>query len=356
MRNISKNKKKFTSGKQAAHIARGVRPSFFKRIAAFAICVFMILSGLVTAFADDVKSNNRTVRAGIFSFDGYHMKDEDGILTGYGIEFLRLVSEHSRLNFQYTGYDRAWSEMLDMLENGEIDVVTSARRTPEREERFAFSLPIGRNNTILSIQVNNTKLHRGDYKTYNDMTIGLLRGSSQNESLVEFAEENGFSYQTKEYDDSDNLSAALQSGEVDAILSSDLRKAENEKTLDIIEEADFYALVRKGDTELLNEINYAIEQMDINEGDWKNELFYRYYGPVYSSALSFNKREEEYIQQVVSGEKKITVTAFGNRAPYSYAEDGELKGILPDSPPLHSACFHRRHCSIRFPPSPCFLS
>ncbi|MDE7303802.1 MAG: response regulator [Oscillospiraceae bacterium] len=258
------------------------------------------------------------------------MKDEDDRLTGYGIEFLSLVSEYSRLNFQYTGYDKAWGEMLDMLESGEIDVVTSARRTPEREERFAFSLPIGRNDTILSIRVNNTQIHRGDYKTYNGMTVGQLEGSSQNESLVEFAEENGFSYQVKEYDNSDDLAAALQNGDVDAILSSDLRKAENEKTLDIIEEADFYAIVRKDDTELLDEINYAIEQMDINEGDWKNVLFYRYYGPVYSSALSFTEREEEYIRQVVSGEKSITVTALGDRAPYSYTEDGELKGILPD--------------------------
>ena len=303
---------------------------WMKRIAAFTVCLLLILSNFITIFADDVQSNNRTVKAGIFSFDGYHMKDEDGRLTGYGIEFLNLVSEYSRLNFQYTGYDRSWGEMLDMLENGEIDVVTSARRTSEREERFAFSLPIGRNNTVLSIRVDNTQLHRGEYKSYNGMTVGQLVGSSQNQSLVEFAEENGFSYHVKEYDDSDVLAAALQSGEVDAILSSDLRKAENEKTLDIIEEADFYAIVRKDDTELLDEINYAIEQMDINEGDWKNVLFYKYYGPVYSSALSFNEREAEYIRQVVSGEKSITVTALGDKAPYSYTENGELKGILPD--------------------------
>ncbi|MDE6593017.1 MAG: transporter substrate-binding domain-containing protein [Oscillospiraceae bacterium] len=258
------------------------------------------------------------------------MKDENDRLTGYGIEFLNLVSEYSRLNFQYTGYDKSWSEMLDMLENGEIDVVTSARRTTEREELFAFSLPIGRNNTVLSIRVDNTRLHRGDYKTYNGMTVGQLEGSSQNQSLAEFAEEKYFSYKVKEYENSDTLAAALQNGDVDAILSSDLRKAENEKTLDIIEDDDFYAIVRKDDTELLEEINYAIEQMDINEGDWKNELFYRYYGPVYSSALSFTERETAYISQVLSGEKTITVTALGDRAPYSYTENGELKGIMPD--------------------------
>ncbi|MDE6579717.1 MAG: transporter substrate-binding domain-containing protein, partial [Ruminiclostridium sp.] len=168
------------------------------------------------------------------------------------------------------------------------------------------------------------------YSTYNGMTIGLLTGSSQNDRLPEFAEEKGFTYKSKEYETSEELAEALQNGEIDAILSSDLRKAENEKTLDIIEEADFYAIVRKEDTELLDEINYAIEQMDINEGDWKNVLFYQFYGPVYSSALSFTDREKEYIRQVISGEKTITVTAFGDRAPYSFTKDGELRGIIPD--------------------------
>ena len=300
-----------------------------KGIAAFITCLIFIISNFITVSANE-QSNSQTVKAGIFFFEGYHMKDENGSLTGYGIEFLNMVSEYSHLNFQYIGYDKSWNDMLTMLENGEIDMVTTARRTPEREEKFAFSYPIGRNNTVLSVRLDNTQLHTSEYKTYNGMTVGQLTGSSQNQSLVEFAEEKGFSYRIKEYNDSDVLTAALQDGEVDAILSSDLRKADNEKTLDIIAEDNFYAIVRKDDTELLNEINYAIDQMDMNEGDWKNVLFYKYYGPVYSTELTFTEREKEFIREVVSGEKKITVTALSNRKPYSYVENGDLKGILPD--------------------------
>ncbi|MCM1314491.1 MAG: response regulator [Alistipes senegalensis] len=303
--------------------------AYLKIIVAFMMCLIFIMSSFITASAGE-DSDNRTVRAGIFGFEGYHMKDEEGRLTGYGIEILNLFSQYSHLNFEYTGYDNSWSEMLDMLENGEIDVVTSVRRNSEREKKFSFSYPIGRNNTVLSVRIDNTQIHSSDYKTYDGMVVGQLAGSSQNQSLVKFAERKGFSYLTKEYNDTDTLTSALQNGEVDAILSSDLRKTENEKTLDIIEEDNFYAIVRKEDTELLNEINYAIEQMDLNEGDWQNVLFYQYYGPVYSSGLTFTEREKEYINKIVSGEKKITVTALGNREPYSYVENGELKGILPD--------------------------
>ena len=292
------------------------------------VCFLFLLPNFVTNAA--APENNRSVRAGVFYFDGYHMEDEDGDLTGYGVEFLNLVSQYSHLNFIFSGYDQSWEDMLTMLDNGEIDVVTSARKTPEREEKYAFSLPIGRNSTILSIRADNTRLLSGDYTTYDGITVGVVIGSSQNQSLAEFAEKNGFSYQAVEYADAGQLAADLQSGEIDAILSSNLRRSENEKTLDVIETDYFYAIVRKDDKELLAEINYAIDQMNINEGDWSNNLYYKYYGNNYSSAFSFNSRELAYIQDVVSGKKKITVTSMGDRKPYSYVEDGELKGILPE--------------------------
>lgn len=242
------------------------------------LCLLFLLSDLIPVNASET-SENRTVKAGIFYFEGYHMKDEKGRLTGYGIEFLNLASKYSHLNFEYTGYEKSWNEMLTMLENGEIDVVTSARKVPEREEKFAFSLPIGRNSTILSIQADNTHFHSGDYGSYEGMKIGVIAGSSQNQTLKDFAREKDFSYETKEYENMAQLSAALKDGSIDAVLSSNLRKTEDEKTLDTLETENLYAIVRKEDTRLLDELNYAIGQMGLNEGDWANTLFYKYYGP-----------------------------------------------------------------------------
>lgn len=305
-----------------------------KRWIAVLLCLFLILFDCIPANASNTsvpdEAVNKRMKAGIFYFDGYHEKDEKGNLTGYGIEVLQMISQYSHLNFDYVGYDKSWNDMLTMLENGEIDLVTSARKNPEREAKFAFSYPIGRNSTVLSILADNTKYHSGDYRTYDGMCVGLLAGSSQNDKLAEFAKEKQFSYDTKEYENSQQLAMALKDGSIDAILSSNLRKMENEKTLDTLQTENFYVIVRKEDKELLEEINYAIEQMDINGGDWDNSLFFKYYGPVYSSELVFTEREKAYIQDVLAGKKKITATAIGDRAPYSYVEDGELKGIMPD--------------------------
>ncbi len=308
---------------------RGLDRPAIQQLLALFVCVLLISSNIPPAAAEGT-ADNRTVKAGVFYFDGYHMRDSDGTYTGYGIELLDLISQYSHLNFEYTGYDRPWEEMLEMLERGEIDMVTSARKTRERTEDFAFSLPIERNSTVLSVQARNTKIRSGNYSTYDGMTVGLVSGSSQNESLVRFARENGFTYRTREYDDSAQLEADLQSGAIDAILTSTLRRSENEKLLDTIEVDYFYAITRKDDQELLEEINYAISQMNIYEGDWANALFHKYYGSSSSSSNAFTQRELDYIQAVSSGEKHITVTSSPDRMPYSYVEGGELKGILPE--------------------------
>ncbi len=302
---------------------------YIRQFLALIVSFIMISSGIPSAAAAET-TNNRTVRAGIFFFDGYHMQDSDGNYTGYGIELLNLISQYSHLNFEYVGYDKSWAEMLEMLENGEIDVVTSARKTRQRTEKFAFSLPIERNSTVLSVQAQNTKIRFGDYDTYDGMTIGLLAGSSQNQSLAGFAEENGFTYQTREYDDLSRLEADLQSGAIDAILTSNLRRTENEKILDTIKADYFYAITRKEDQDLMDEINYAISQMNVNEGDWANTLYLKYYGNIGASYDTFTERELAYIQAVASGEKHITATSMVDRRPYSYVENGELKGILPE--------------------------
>ena len=295
---------------------------------ALLMCFLLLFPGLAPASGAE-RSSNVEVNAGVFYLDGYHMRDEDGF-TGYGIDLLNLVSQYSHLNFSFLGYDRSWEDMLDMLDSGEIDVVTSARKTVQLEETYAFSIPVGRISTVLSARTNNSGLVSGDYATYQGIKVGVLAGSDQNQRLADFAREKGFSYRAVEYADANRMGTDLRLGELDAILSGSLRTAESEKTLDTIETDYFYAMVRKEDAGLLAEINYAIDQMNRNEGDWSNILYYKYYGNSSSSVPFFTARERAYIQDVVSGKKRITVTAMGDRKPYSYVENGELKGILPE--------------------------
>lgn len=271
-----------------------------------------------------------TVRVGFFYFPGYHEIVDGTVRAGYGVDFLTLLRRYSNLNYEYVGYENTWKEMQTMLLNGEIDLVTSARKTPEREEKFAFSLPIGTSNTQLSVRADDDRYEVGDFEHFDGMVVGMLAGSTRNEDMAEFADDKGFSYTVKTYAGEAQLTNALEAGEVDAVVASSFRKASNERVVALFAPEDIYVIVRKEDTKLLQEINYGIEQMNLNEGDWKNSLYSKNYASVSSSELSFTLKELAYIQDVKSGIKTITATAQPDRDPYSFVEDGELTGIIPE--------------------------
>lgn len=293
------------------------------------LCLFMI-SGSVGVNVWAKESKIKTIKVGFFAFSGYHEIVDNVRRAGYGVDFLTLMQRYADLNYEYVGYDNTWEEMQQMLLDGKIDMVTSARETPKREEEFAFSEPIGRSTVQLNVRVDDSRYQAGEYDKFNGMIVGELRGSTRNADLKSFAKEKGFTYKKKLYGSEKDLTKALKHGKIDAIASSSLRKHTGERVIAEFAPEDFYVIVRKDNKALLREINYAIEQMDANEGDWRNELYYKNYNDTSSNTLSFTDREKQYIADVQSGKKKITVTAQPDRNPYSYVENGNLKGIIPD--------------------------
>ena len=293
--------------------------------------ILLILTMLVLLTLSCALAERTTVKAGFFAFPGYHDVEEGVGRTGYGADFLQLVRRYADLNFEYVGYEDSWQQMQLMLQSGEIDLLTSAQKTAAREEQFAFSEPIGTSSAVLSVCANDTRYQAGDYEALDGAVIGLLAASSRNQDLQEFAAKHGFTYTGHIYATYSSLLNALQSGDVDAILTSSLRRQEDfERTVAKFAPEDFYVMVRKEDTELLEQINGAIEQMDLNEGNWRSDLEYEYYQNDERHQLSFTQAEKDYIAAVQRGEKTITASAQPDKDPYSYEENGRLAGIIPD--------------------------
>ena len=298
------------------------------------IALLMTLLCIVTmypqvVYASEESSQHETVKVGFFAMDGYHMMDEEGNRSGYGYDFLRLMARYWDVNYEYVGYDKSWDDMQEMLEDGEIDMVTSARKTPDREEKFDFSRPIGTNNGILTVRSDNSTIVDGNYSTYNGMRVALLNGNTRNEEFADFADNKGFTYVPSYFDTTAEMDEALQNGNVDAIVTSSLRKINNERIVDKFGSSDFYVIVKKGNTELLNEINYAIDQMNAVEGDWKTTLYNKNYESTETKNLEYTEKEKSIISQY-SRDNPLHVLCDPTRYPYSYNENGEMKGIIPD--------------------------
>lgn len=298
------------------------------RLCAGLLAMLVLLGAL--APAAQAAQERETIRVGFFAFDGYHSIDEKGVRSGYGYEFLQMISRYLDVQYEYIGYENSWDDMLGMLAAGEIDLVTSAQATPERLAEFAYSKPIGSSSAMLTTRSDNDAIVATNYSTYDGITIGLLVGNSRNEDLAVFAEEKGFSYTPVYFKLHTELEQALQSGQIDAALTSSLRQIKHERVLDYFAVEQFYTVLRKENTALLEKINYAIDQLNAVEGDWKNNLNNKYYFHWEERDLTFTPEEQALIGQYASGEKELVVSVCTDKEPYAYVENGVPKGILLD--------------------------
>ena len=93
------------------------------------------------------------------------------------------------------------------------------------------------------------------------------------------------------------MAKALQNGTVDAIVTSSLSRINNERILEKFGSSDFYVIVKKGNTELLNQVNYAIDQMNAAEGNWKTTLYSKNYESADAKNLEYTEEEKRIIAQ-----------------------------------------------------------
>ena len=301
----------------------------------FSLAVSVLLGFAMPVYAaDGGRATLRTLRVGFYAYTGYHIMDADGNRSGYAYETLQDMAEYENLNYEYLGYDCDVNEIMDMLENGEVDIVPMLRKTPEREERFDFSAePISNIATMLTVKAGNRSIVAGDYSTYDGMIVGVSRtGNGRNDSFKAYAEEHGFRYTLVSYDTDEELSSALRTGEITAAVSNRMRQTKNEWIIDTFDVQDSYIAVRKGDAPTLRLVNNAIAAMNRDNPSWRTTLFNKYYtGSHTSSKIYLTDAEENYVTACNNAGTEFTVLVNPDRYPYSYlTPDGVPTGIMVD--------------------------
>ncbi len=301
------------------------------RLLCLILITLLLAPSCITVHAAESASEPQEVlRVGFFAFSGYHNIEENGHRSGYGYEFLQRLSIHGGWSYEYVGYDGSYADALDMLRNNEVDIVTSVSKTPEREKEFLFSdQNIGVNSTILTVKSGNQNIVEGDYTTYNGMTVGMLEGNSKNANFQQFAVKHGFTFQPVYFAEQDELSAALQAGEVDAAVTGSLRLLENEWLLESFDASPFFICTRKDRGDLMNRINAAINEMDLHDPNWRNSLHETYYATDQSGSIIMNAGERAFLEAHRASGKPLRLLFNPEKIPYCYFRDGKAQGILP---------------------------
>lgn len=303
----------------------------YKRITAAIIAIMLcVLTIYPVAAAEMERYDTPDYKVAFYPYACYHIQDENGKRTGYGYEMMQGISGYLQCTFSYVGYDKSAAECVEMLRNGELDIYTAAKRTPEREAEFAFSEhPAITSSTCMNVKVGNKSIVAGDYSTYDGIRVGLLRRHTYNDRFLAFAEEKGFDCEVVYYDTPKELTQALINDEVDALVNSYIGIPEDERIIENFGETPYYIMARKENQELIEQIDYAIDCMNVERPNWRTELYNKYYGSEESNK-EFTDDEQALLEELRKNDTIIRAVTNPNANPYSWYEDGEMKGIAVD--------------------------
>lgn len=251
----------------------------------------------------------------------------EGLREGYVYDYLEKISEFT--GWQYEFVNASWTESLEMVERGEIDILPQVQYTPERAEKFLFpEYNMGINCAYLLVRRDNTDIYYNDYEAFDGKKIGALRGIHQVQLLEESAQEHDFDYELVEYDLNAELIDALVKGEIDMALNESMQSNMTCKVVSCFKPEPIYFVTAKNQSELMTELNAALEQIQTIEVNFNGELYQKYYNIVEYGSLAYTREEAEYIAS--HPVLKVNYNRTWSPVCYESDETGECCGIVPD--------------------------
>ena len=304
-----------------------------KRICLSIFAIIMLLFVSASVYASETKSDgkttqameeeNKTVRVGYFPYANFQEGSSGEHKQGAGYEYLQKISYITGWKYEYVC--APFKECLDMLEDGEIDLLGSVSYTPERAESIDFSTYAeGTERYWIYTREDHANLADGDLKQMNGCRIGVADGSYQKELLEKWLDSNQIQAEVVVCKGYDEMKEKLDADELDALVVPALSVNSDFIAIANIGASDCYFGVSKSRPDLLKELNSALEEINNTETDYSSKLYARYEGKAVIN-YALNKEEKQWLD---AHENTICVGYLKDNLPFCGEENGKLTGIL----------------------------
>ena len=121
----------------------------------------------------------------------------------------------------------------------------------------------------------------------------------------------------------------LVDDEVDALVNSYIRIPEDERTVEEFGETPYYIMARKEDQGLIDQLDYAIDCMNVETPNWRTELYNQYYGSE-GTNRDLTAQELELLRQLQDSGEIIRGVMDPDSNPYAWYEGETARGIAAD--------------------------
>ena len=304
-----------------------------KRLCLSILAIIMLLFVSASGYASEIKSDgkttqameeeNKTVRVGYFPYSNFQEGSLGEHKQGAGYEYLQKISYITGWKYEYVY--ASFKECLDMLADGEIDILGSVSYTPERAEYIDFSTYAeGTERYWIYTRENHANLADGDLKQMNGCRIGVADGSYQKKLLEKWLDSNHIRAEVVVCKGYDEMIEKLDAEKLEALVIPALSVNSDFIAIANIGVSDCYFGVSKSRPDLLKELNSALEEINNTETDYSSKLYARYEGKAVIN-YALNKEEKQWLDE---HENTIRVGYLQDNLPFCGEENGKLTGIL----------------------------
>ncbi len=304
-----------------------VRRQIIKRIAILFLLFAVIIGNTSTYPIFAQEQEHKVVRVGWFD-SSFNYYDQFGRRCGIGYEYQHKISAYTGWTYEYV--EGSWSNLFQMLIDGEIDLLADVSYKPGREEYILYpDLPMGTESYYIFTGVHNREITSSDPSSVNGRRIGVNKGSIQEGFLRDWADKNDVVLEIVPLtvDEYESM-AMVERGEIDGYASI-FTYDTDQKVVPVfrIGGSDYYYAVNKSRPDLLAELNYALAEIQDEDPYFNQKISEdRLYG-VKTNAL-LTPLQEDWIKE----HGAIRIGYRDNYLPFCDKDDetGELTGALKD--------------------------
>lgn len=285
-------------------------------IAVFVIGCMMCESVPVNA-SDTMQK--RVVRVSCGANDLLYL-NENGETEGECKEYLEELANIKNWSIEYVNAN--WTDSMKMLEEGRIDILLPATKTERRTETMEFSSLMGGYMApgLFAVQGSDYE----SFESFNGARIAVTEDSSNNEELRAFAEAHDFTYEPVYISAKEDKIQALREGRVDMVIFCAANEVPDAKLVSVLDPYPFYYAVKKGNNELLSELNDGMQQLLIYEPDLVGDVFGSCITGENRYTIAFTEEEN----RIIDGQETITVGFYVDTEPLAYVmKNGVYNGI-----------------------------
>ena len=297
-------------------------------IAILAVISCMLLLHTSAAFAQE----QQPIRVGFPAQEGLTMRNENGDYSGYTYDYLLEVAQYTGWTYEFVELegtlDEQLTEMLSMLENGELDILGTIGYSEQLAEIYDFpSENYGNAYYVIAVRNDEDRIDEYNLSDYKGLRVALLKqAKNSNEKFFQYTKLNGIDYEIVWCEDGDELYEKVLSGEADALIDKDLSLGNEFRPIAKYSPSPFYFAVTKGKTEIISELNQAITYISEINPMLQANLYNKYFSRT-SSQLILNSQEKAYIQE----NPTLKVLVHDGFGPLQYYDENEeIRGVAKD--------------------------